>query len=258
MTLARAPEGARRAQHPVEALVIVEMRHGVDLLLVVGEADGDDGLARAQVAQRAVVVAAAVAEPPARGDRRPAAAPAGCRARAPACRPWARRCPTRPCPWRRPASRRGRRAAGPCPASPAAPARSPRRASRRSSGQTRNSSGSEEKPETTAPSLRRSRRNPSPCAATASAARACASAPRPARHAFMRARSAFFASRMSDVSFTPRHRGKSGGRGASPRKYAEPPEPFERRSRVVPTRCRWAPCIRDHGLGQGQLPCEFL
>src|SRR5581483_1149410 len=37
---------------------------------------------------------------------------------------------------------------------------------------------------------------------------------------------------------------------------AEPPEPFERRSRVVPTRCRWAPFVRDHGLGQGQLPCE--
>ena len=46
-------------------------------------------------------------------------------------------------------------------------------------------------------------------------------------------------------------------RELSLRKVAEPPEPFERRSRVVPTRCRWAPCIRGHGLGQGQLPCEF-
>ena len=28
-------------------------------------------------------------------------------------------------------------------------------------------------------------------------------------------------------------------------------------SRVVPTRCRWAPCVRGHGPGQGQLPCGF-
>ena len=29
-------------------------------------------------------------------------------------------------------------------------------------------------------------------------------------------------------------------------------------TRVVPTRCRWAPCVRGHGPGQGQLPCGIL
>ena len=53
----------RRRQHPVEALVILVMGHGVDPLLVVGNADRDDFLRGAEPGQRSVVKAAAVAEP---------------------------------------------------------------------------------------------------------------------------------------------------------------------------------------------------
>ena len=55
------------------------------------------------------------------------------------------------------------------------------------------------------------------------------------------------------MSVTPRLQQIAGPQAR--RQWAEPHEPCGRRSRVVPTRCRWAPCVRGHGPGQGQLPC---
>src|SRR5690606_40161261 len=61
------PIWAGRGQYPVEAFVIVDMGHGVDLLLIVCNSDGDDRLEGAQARQGAVVEAAAVAQPVALG-----------------------------------------------------------------------------------------------------------------------------------------------------------------------------------------------
>ena len=99
------------------------------------------------------------------------------------------------------------------------------------------------------------RRKPSPCAAMRSAAlHLLRWRVKAARQAFMRARSARFSWRIrSGCLSRPAY-----SRWRRPRRQetmAEPHEPCGRRSRVVPTRCRWAPCIRGHGLGQGQLPC---
>ena len=78
-------------------------------------------------------------------------------------------------------------------------------------------------------------RKSSPRCATASAARARTSALSPARHALMRARSARFASRMSDELLTPAAIEPDRAAWRKKRKAAEPHKPFERRSRWVPT-----------------------
>ncbi len=126
----------------------------------------------------------------------------------------------------------------------------------RSSGQRRNSSGSEAKPDTTAAGC--GCRNPSPCSATASAARTTACWARLSRQARMRSRSAFLAAFVSVLSAV-----KIGW--LRERRRSRMRVPAEGRCRAAwavgacepawPYKCRWAPFVRDHGPGQGQLPC---
>ena len=186
--------------------------------------------------ERAVVEAAAVAEPVAvrvEGEQRHQH-DVGLEHRA--CRAAARRCPSGRA--HRVARRPGaeQRAACPCPASPAAQADSPSPASRASSGAGSISSRMAEKPETIAPGGRLKKAKP------------MRGEPLTGRRAVARDR--------------PRHGGRAPGfflpvfRPHSSAKERKMPRwPSKRMIPRGPYESRWAPCVRGHGPGQGQLPC---
>ena len=247
---ALAPPRARRRQDPIEALVIVQMRDRVDLLLVERETDRNDGprtrgprAVSDRKNRRRIRASSPAGRTPAEArGRHPG--PAG------PCRPSARGYPISPRSWHRPATRRETAAAAPCPASPAERGDAHRAASRSMIGRVSSSSGIEEKADTTYRFARS--RKPRPCAAAAAASRGPWADMRPALSSRMRARRVFFSILTSSAGCND----TSGGcresrkcRAAMAVGAAIPLGPYN---------CRWAPCVRNHGSGQGQLPSEFL
>ena len=224
------------------------MGDGVDLLLVVGDADGDERPCARAAVQRAVVEAAAVAEPIAAASN--ARSGTSTTSGSSTASSGGSAMPHTPLPI----------------SSPGAQARnserlalalhhrqrqrgSPRlQAAQQRPGAISSASGAEAGDD----AARLASRKSSPCCATAAAARsACRRQPcAPSRDA---RRSARFASMMSDVSLTQARVEPDRAGWRNKRKMAA--KAVEASIPLGPYECRWAPCVRDHGPGQGQLPC---